>query len=136
MLLLHSITAYYRQAECIQTISGWSVCFPFIEAEGPRKEDFFPSSLAFFTKGQSFSLASLSSRESTSMMVIEKKFGDVFIVYRLTLHSGVWCADGSIFHCSGQYFPVFSLTHSSLSSSIVKDLSYVSPNKSFTCNID
>ena len=48
------------------SMSRWSIFFPSIKAKGPRNEAFFPSSLAFFTSGHSFSLANLSSGDRAS----------------------------------------------------------------------
>ena len=48
------------------SMSRWSIFFPSIKAKGPRNEASFPSSLAFFTSGHSFSLANLSSGDRAS----------------------------------------------------------------------
>lgn len=40
-----------------------------MKTNGPRKEAFFPSSLASLTKGHSFSLAALSSGDSASVIL-------------------------------------------------------------------
>lgn len=60
---------YITQLECVQVASGESSFLPFMKTNGPRKEAFLPSSLAFFTRGQSFSLTALSSGDSASAIL-------------------------------------------------------------------